>query len=1069
MVDEVITLAPAKDASLRRDRDSASAPWGDWRMAHTEPHLIGGFSPGLWTQYASLIQFDLDWFDIAEVKKAELVVYTADDHEGVKTTKQPLGNMKVVYKKGAWTTAGGGEQGWASGTADNVGSMATDETFRGYVHVSDIALTESVGDITPLINAWAPSSVKVKGRPGYGRPNYGAILTQAGEVSDNRDWVVGSEQHPNTALRPFLRLTIVRKGGPGIVVALEPQGVFPETDSLAFEGRYEPGRPNDRMVAYDIYLKDEPSGPNLWPNGIGIEANSNEVTSGIFHVEVPSWVKKNHPYLWQARVKTAQGDYTPWTANETFTISTLAPNLDAVGPTGSRPSLHGVYFQGNYRDVNPTPASFWEVQVKAATSEWDDLDLYWDSGRIIVPTTTPVVRETDPPAILQNLRSLYQGAALPPGDFSYRMRATNTSGGQSAWDEGSFSLTAGYDPNPGAYDFMTGYARKRNQWRILIKTLGANRGPGATIADLRDAANAGASEFYNAAGEFFFTLPVTHPQASVIEPYKAHWALEEYRGEGWREQQAGLIIDFDATEDEVVFYGTDYLGLLMRLQETRYDPQNADLPTSKGGGKYVQKTIKAIVADQLQQAKNQTNSPVAFIQVGDITTMDNVIDIYSSFKSRLPFIAGLIDSWRAGSGRRTRILCEKGADNVYRWRVIENPGVERNNIRFEYGGLVQGFRTVPFGDFGTSMHSIGRTSTGAKTFYHKEPAEGIDQAAWGAWPQSVVYQDLADLNDLRRRTRQAVRRIGKVGKQLAIGIRVGALDIKDGWTITDDVPIAIKRGAVDTTRWGSDYWTIWGWSWSSYPDGHTDLDLSIAPREDAFPPGDDLIPPIPVTPTKPVGILTKAAAPLPPACAEIAAGMSVSMSADGACSTYAASYPVPASAGIALLATSFGVDWTGFGGEPVLESAGDWDQTFASPSGGYDHWAMVTGKRAEGSAETPNAHMSAAHWGCIPHRQLHTYLPTGSTLVQSAPWAGAGTGVIFPSAVTLGNLLVCYNGGTYSGSVGVPADWQGACVHFGSQSAYVGIFWRCATAGDGTNPFVQLGGGLHRVEEWALP
>ena len=73
-----------------------------------------------------------------------------------------------------------------------------------------------------------------------------------------------------------------------------------------------------------------------------------------------------------------------------------------------------------------------------------------------------------------------------------------------------------------------------------------------------------------------------------------------------------------------------------------------------------------------------------------------------------------------------------------------------------------------------------------------------------------------------------------------------SLDIKDGWDICDSVPVRIQRGVVDTTRYGSGYWTIWGWTWQSYPDGHADMGLTILPREDTVPPSSDLIPSKPI-------------------------------------------------------------------------------------------------------------------------------------------------------------------------------------------------------------------------------
>ena len=77
---------------------------------------------------------------------------------------------------------------------------------------------------------------------------------------------------------------------------------------------------------------------------------------------------------------------------------------------------------------------------------------------------------------------------------------------------------------------------------------------------------------------------------------------------------------------------------------------------------------------------------------------------------------------------------------------------------------------------------------------------------------------IADIDDLERPPAAAGagrRKVAKVGKMMGIGLRVGALDIKDGWDITDSVPIQHQawRGGYRPAS-GSGYWTIWGWTWN---------------------------------------------------------------------------------------------------------------------------------------------------------------------------------------------------------------------------------------------------------------
>ena len=83
---------------------------------------------------------------------------------------------------------------------------------------------------------------------------------------------------------------------------------------------------------------------------------------------------------------------------------------------------------------------------------------------------------------------------------------------------------------------------------------------------------------------------------------------------------AGIITDFDADADTVVFYGTDYLGLLQTAVDERYNPDKtprlAANGTGGGGSKYSDKTIDFVIKDQLRVPQGLANSPVGFITIG---------------------------------------------------------------------------------------------------------------------------------------------------------------------------------------------------------------------------------------------------------------------------------------------------------------------------------------------------------------------------------------------------------------------------------------------------------------------
>ena len=140
---------------------------------------------------------------------------------------------------------------------------------------------------------------------------------------------------------------------------------------------------------------------------------------------------------------------------------------------------------------------------------------------------------------------------------------------------------------------------------------------------------------------------------------------------------------------------------------------------AKADPKYNNKTISYIIADQLDAAGAFTDSPTKFITrpaSGPLfQTMGNQISIDGSFRQRLEFIRGLIDSQRAGTGMRSRLLVRRTptstADEThgygYQFNLLADSGRDRPAIRLEYGGLVQGFRIQAMGDFACGCWASG--------------------------------------------------------------------------------------------------------------------------------------------------------------------------------------------------------------------------------------------------------------------------------------------------------------------------------------------------------------------------
>jgi len=548
----------------------------------------------------------------------------------------------------------------------------------------------------------------------------------------------------------------------------------------------------------------------------------------------------NTTYRWRSRVTDNEGQVSAYTSLISFSYTNTAPNAPTLTPVAASTFVNpdGIPFRGTFSDSDAGDQMYaYQVQMSAYPStdaRWDD-DAYilWNTGkRYITPGAGP-------------FETPYGGDGLAAGTYYWRARVYDSKGAASDWTYASIVFSSGFEADPETATTAI-QLRPRAPWRIVIKAMGALRGPGAIVAILEDAKNVGASELYNSPGELHFTLPIDHPQISVIEPKQTHYAVEFRQGDGWHEVYAGLMWDFDATDTDVVFYGVDYLSLLDSIVDERYDTSNPNKPAEKGGSFYVtsgKNSISYIVTDQLNKAKALANSPIGFITVGAIASMTATLQVYSTYSPVLQFITGLLDSHRNGQNKRTRLRARKTNGGGYEWIVQDNPGVVRDNLRMRYGELVQGYRVVAFGDqWATRVAGIGRAKDGIKVMYSQKAAPGISEVTWGRFTRVQLFDGVSDPADFARRIQQATVSGSKLGRNMGLGLRSGVLQPKDGYDICDNFPISIEHGSVSTAAFGSGYWTCVGITWQvTAQDGKQDTTLSFQPREDGTPPAAGLL------------------------------------------------------------------------------------------------------------------------------------------------------------------------------------------------------------------------------------
>jgi hypothetical protein len=96
---------------------------------------------------------------------------------------------------------------------------------------------------------------------------------------------------------------------------------------------------------------------------------------------------------------------------------------------------------------------------------------------------------------------------------------------------------------------------------------------GAPVAVITDARDLGVQLYANDAGSMYFTLPVDHPALPLIDPINQHYVVQRWNGSSYDTIQSGFITDYDASPNEVVISGVDYMTTLNKYYTPIHGPE----------------------------------------------------------------------------------------------------------------------------------------------------------------------------------------------------------------------------------------------------------------------------------------------------------------------------------------------------------------------------------------------------------------------------------------------------------------------------------------------------------------
>jgi hypothetical protein len=801
-----------------------------------------------------------NWNPGDKIVKIELVITTSNTHNFSFGSKPGFRIGRLANT--TWSEGDAADGSWHTDDYRNI--SATYDAQHFWTPVPCAENDHLFLDITSLLEPCAPSRVlKRNGQPAGTVKFTGLKLISESEASNKyrvEFWGRGAV----VANRPYIRVTYdVGTKAPNAPTVLTPSGDTSLSGSATVTGTVTFAQDTDYANSVEVRIWNSAGTTQVGPTLSETQDESTRAPVGgtaSWSLTLPDGLLKvGTSYKVDARVKDQGGAASDWSSKVAFKVVESAPVITRLANVPVLDTLKNWVFSAAYTPTD-VPLLYVESQFRDDTvpedPAWGDT-LIWDSGPVPTTGSSGIVEWQ------------YGGPELVPDTtYDFRVRITDTNNLTSSWTYGTLTTSATYTEMPDEdypdwvpeYDetaayVMTGYNRVSSNWRIVLKAMGTNRGPGAIKAIIMDASNVGASAYANSPGECFFTLPADHPQIGECEPYQTHYSIQFYSGDRWVEKFAGILNDFDASEEEVVFHGIDYLGLPSLAVDERKNGETAAVISAghegTGGSKYSEVDISVIIRDQLFHGKNQANSTFGFISIPNNGTtgwsaMSEKVSLQTPYSPILGTITGLLESHRAGTGRRSRLMVVRTAENTYAWRLFDNYGKDRKDLRLEYGGLVNGYRLVGFGDFGTVVLGLGRAREGVKVLYASgsstQKVDGQDMSAvFGRISKTAVWQDLYDETDLKRRVAERAMQVGKIGKRTALALRVDGLRPFDGFDLMDSVPVVINNGPVQTDHYGSELWTIWGVAWKLYPDGHEDITLTVLPKDDGTAISSDII------------------------------------------------------------------------------------------------------------------------------------------------------------------------------------------------------------------------------------
>ena len=230
---------------------------------------------------------------------------------------------------------------------------------------------------------------------------------------------------------------------------------------------------------------------------------------------------------------------------------------------------------------------------------------------------------------------------------------------------------------------------------------------GDPVAVITDARDIGVQLYANDGGSMFFTLPVSHPALPLIDPINQHYVVQRWNGSSYDTIQSGFITDYDASANEVVINGVDYMTTMNKYYTPIHGPElGAKAIPNLDTTPILSTTPAAVISSAVLKDRAKASESYAvsatdstYPNVGKISSFSGVAQVAGGATAGLP--SGSRDAvtveYEEVSGIKTGTVTVKGALYIFR-SVLANTFQDG-----ETGKLIEGNFSI-----GTSSSNKGK-------------------------------------------------------------------------------------------------------------------------------------------------------------------------------------------------------------------------------------------------------------------------------------------------------------------------------------------------------------------------